>query len=70
MPEVLTDAKRITISEAKARFIAENHATIMPMTGQLINTLVLEGKSREEIQAALKNAACGYSTFYQAFVHD
>ncbi|HDX8940053.1 TPA: hypothetical protein RQN91_004987 [Klebsiella michiganensis] len=70
MPEILTDAKRITIPESKARFIAENHAAIMPMTGQLINTLVLEGKSREEIQEALKNAACGYSAFYMAFVHD
>ncbi|EAO1991569.1 hypothetical protein E0G79_17425 [Salmonella enterica] len=68
--DTLNDDERLTISAAKARTFMDLHSVLMPMVGELINRLVLEGKSREEIQAAVKNAACGYSAFYLAFVHD
>lgn len=41
--------------------------SFLPPVSELINTLVLAGKSEEEVVAAVKIAAKGYATFHYSF---
>lgn len=52
----------------KRRIYMEFQGIVLPMLGELINRLVLEGKSEEEVVAAVKTAARGYSEFHLAFI--
>ncbi|EAA7556107.1 TPA_asm: hypothetical protein G0G79_12970 [Salmonella enterica] len=54
----------------KRRIYMEFQGFVLPMIGELINRLVLEGKSEDEVVAAVKTAAKGYSTFRLAFVRN
>ncbi|ELB6473055.1 hypothetical protein RH437_004478 [Salmonella enterica] len=47
---------------------AEFHGLVIPMIGELIRTLILDGKSEAEVVAAVKTAASGYSAFHLAFI--
>ncbi|MGG6055878.1 hypothetical protein ACQSET_24095 [Salmonella enterica] len=49
---------------------AELQGLVIPMIGELIRTLILEGKSEEEVVAAVKTAARGYSEFHLAFIRE
>lgn len=63
-----SDEGQITISEGKMRVYMSFQPIVLPLIGELINEMVLRGRSAEEIQAAVESAARGYSTFYQTFM--
>ncbi|AXC64728.1 hypothetical protein ACQSED_13070 [Salmonella enterica] len=54
----------------RRRVYAEFQGLVIPMIGELIQTLILEGKSEEEVVAAVKTAARGYSEFHLAFIRE
>lgn len=54
----------------RRRVYAEFQGLVIPMIGELIRTLILEGKSEEEVVAAVKTAAKGYSAFHLAFIRN
>lgn len=64
-----SDEGQITISEGKMRVYMSFQPIVLPLIGELINEMILRGRSAEEIQAAVESAARGYSTFYLSFVH-
>ncbi|MGG6032562.1 hypothetical protein [Salmonella enterica] len=63
-----SDENQSTISEGKMRAYMSFQPIVLPLIGELINEMVLRGRSAEEIQAAVESAARGYSTFYQTFM--
>ncbi|ECI8027195.1 hypothetical protein E2G82_23925 [Salmonella enterica subsp. enterica serovar Ramatgan] len=63
-----SDEGQITISEGKMRAYMSFQPIVLPLIGELINEMILRGRSAEEIQAAVESAARGYSTFYQTFM--
>ncbi|EDV2802732.1 hypothetical protein CSN22_004407 [Salmonella enterica subsp. diarizonae] len=64
-----SDEGQITISEGKMRAYMSFQPIVLPLIGELINEMVLRGRSAEEIHAAVESAARGYSTFYQTFMN-
>ncbi|HFL2921205.1 hypothetical protein [Salmonella enterica] len=54
----------------RRRVYAEFQGLVIPIIGELIRTLILEGKSEEEVVAAVKTAARGYSEFHLAFIRE
>lgn len=64
-----SDEGQITISEGKMRAYMSFQPIVLPLIGELINEMILRGRSAEEIQAAVESAARGYSTFYQTFMN-
>ncbi|EBR4567711.1 hypothetical protein B1Q46_17335 [Salmonella enterica] len=63
-----SDEGQITISEGKMRAYMSFQPIVLPLIGELVNEMILRGRSVEEIQAAVESAARGYSTFYQTFM--
>ncbi|HAF1616165.1 TPA: hypothetical protein G9B49_005226 [Salmonella enterica] len=63
-----SDEGQITISEGKMRAYMSFQPIVLPLIGELVNEMILRGRSAEEIQAAVESAARGYSTFYQTFM--
>ncbi|ECD6312698.1 hypothetical protein KCE64_004535 [Salmonella enterica subsp. enterica serovar Hvittingfoss] len=63
-----SDEGQMTISEGKMRAYMSFQPIVLPLIGELINEMILRGRSAEEIQAAVESAARGYSTFYQTFM--
>lgn len=55
--------------EGKMRVYMSFQPIVLPLIGELINEMILRGRSAEEIQAAVESAARGYSTFYQTFMN-
>ncbi|EFO8355296.1 hypothetical protein HPL01_001833 [Salmonella enterica] len=55
--------------EGKMRVYMSFQPIVLPHIGELINEMILRGRSAEEIQAAVGSAALGYSTFYQTFMN-
>ncbi|EHG4045857.1 hypothetical protein VQ379_001538 [Salmonella enterica] len=64
-----SDEGQITISEGRMRVYMSFQPIVLPLIGELINEMILRGRSAEEIQAAVESAARGYSTFYQTFMN-
>ncbi|ECI3333196.1 hypothetical protein DNY36_21305 [Salmonella enterica subsp. diarizonae] len=64
-----SDEGQITISEGKMRAYMSFQPIVLPLIGELINEMVLRGRSAEEIQAATESAARSYSAFYQTFMN-
>ncbi|HFD8837455.1 TPA: hypothetical protein ACF67X_005283 [Salmonella enterica] len=62
------DEGQMTISEGKMRAYISFQPIVLPLIGELVNEMILRGRSAEEIQAAVESAARGYSTFYQTFI--
>lgn len=63
-----SDEGQMTISEGKMRAYMSFQPIVLPLIGELINEMILRGRSAEEIQAAVESATRGYSTFYQTFM--
>lgn len=63
-----SDEGQMTISEGRMRVYMSFQPIVLPLIGELVNEMILRGRSAEEIQAAVESAARGYSTFYQAFI--
>ncbi|EJM2518936.1 hypothetical protein NN677_002306 [Salmonella enterica] len=64
-----SDEGQITISEGKMRAYMSFQPIVLPLIGELINEMILRGRSVEEIQVAVEGAARGYSAFYQTFMN-
>ncbi len=60
---------QITISEGRMQAYLSFQPVVIPLIGELINEMILRGRSAEEIQAAVESAALGYSAFYQTFIN-
>lgn len=64
-----SDEGQITISEGKMRAYMSFQPIVLPLIGELVNEMILRGRSSEEIQAATESAARSYSAFYQTFMN-
>ncbi|EAS0615542.1 hypothetical protein AABH71_004768 [Salmonella enterica] len=63
-----SDEGQMTISEGKMRAYMSFQPIVLPLIGELVNEMILRGRSAEEIQAAVESAARSYSAFYQTFI--
>lgn len=63
-----SDEGQITIPQGRVRAYLSLQPIVLPRIGELINEMILRGRSSEEIQAVVESAARGYSTFYQTFI--
>lgn len=64
-----SDEGQITISEGKMRVYMALQPIVLPLIGELVNEMLLRGRSTEEIQAAVESAARSYSAFYKTFMN-
>lgn len=64
-----SDEGQMTISQGRMRAYLSLQPIVLPRIGELMNEMILRGRSAEEIQAAVESAARGYSAFYQTFIN-
>lgn len=64
-----SDENQSTFSEGKMRVYMALQPIVLPLIGELVNEMILRGRSTEEIQAAVESAARSYSTFYKTFMN-